>query len=181
MKIAVVVGHNARAQGAVRVTDNVTEFQWNSDLARMIEELDPSSVEVFKRRHGGGYAAEIDRVYGEVNEWGADCSVELHFNGSGNAGVHGCETLTSGTRGSRRLAQYTQAKMLKALTAKDRGCKIKSRHDRGGRSLWAGRAPAILIEPYFGSHAASCATATVRKQLLAEAIYEGAKAFCKSE
>ena len=32
MKIAIVVGHTAKAQGAVRRADGVTEFAWNSDL-----------------------------------------------------------------------------------------------------------------------------------------------------
>ena len=41
-KIALVIGHNARSQGAVRVTDKRTEYDINSDLAAAIRELDPS-------------------------------------------------------------------------------------------------------------------------------------------
>ncbi len=49
--------------------------------------------------------------------------------------------------------------MLSALGRRDRGIKILSRSDRGGRSLHAGRAPAILVEPFFGSHSADCRAA----------------------
>ena len=40
-KIALVIGHNARSQGAVRVTDKRTEYDINSDLAVAIRDLDP--------------------------------------------------------------------------------------------------------------------------------------------
>jgi hypothetical protein len=37
MKLAIVFGHNARAQGAVRPDTAETEFAWNSLLACMIQ------------------------------------------------------------------------------------------------------------------------------------------------
>lgn len=71
MKIAIVVGHNSRAQGAVRVTDGRSEFDWNGELAGLIQSHDPDAVRVFRREAGGGYSAEIDRVYRAVDEWGS--------------------------------------------------------------------------------------------------------------
>jgi N-acetylmuramoyl-L-alanine amidase len=173
-RIAIVVGHNEAHEGAVRVTDAVTEFDWNSHLADLIAAHDPARVRIFHRTPEGGYSAEIDRVYAEVDAWGADVSVELHFNAAASAAAHGCETLTSGTSGSRALAASVQAQMLRVMGARDRGVKARGRHDRGGRSLWQGRAPAVIVEPYFGSHAPSCAIADEAKDQLAEAIYRGA-------
>ncbi|MGB1215050.1 MAG: N-acetylmuramoyl-L-alanine amidase [Pikeienuella sp.] len=178
MKIAIVVGHNARAQGAVRVTDGAPEYQWNGHLAELIQEIDPDSVQIFRRVAGGGYSREIDRVYREVDAWGAECSVELHFNGSADPRAEGCLTLSSGTAGSLTLAREVQARMLAVMENQDDGIISRSRGDRGGRSLWAGRCPAILTEPYFGGNARFCHVADARKDELAEAIYEGAKAFC---
>jgi N-acetylmuramoyl-L-alanine amidase len=174
MKIAVVVGHNARAQGAVRVTDGRTEYDWNGDLAEMIQEIDPEAVGLFHRTPGGGYSREIDRVYCEVDRWGADVSLELHFNAA-TPQAHGCETLSSGTRGSLRLAEAVQAAIVEALPVRDRGVKVRQAHERGGRSLWAGRAPAVLLEPYFGSNASECHMADDYKSVLAEAIYPAAR------
>lgn len=170
MKIAIVVGHNERSQGAVRVLDGRTEYDWNGEMAEYIHSLDPSNTKVFYRTPQGGYSAEIDRVYSEVDEWGADCSVELHFNGVANSSVRGCETLSSGTRGSRTLAKKVQSGMLKALPTRDRGVKNLSRGDRGGRSLWAGKAPAIMTEPYFGSNRKDCQIADSNFKQLAKNI-----------
>ncbi len=179
-KIAIVVGHNAKARGAVRVTDGVTEFEWNTDLAEIIQDHDPANIKIFKRVRGGGYSAEIDRVYAEVDAWGADCSIELHFNGSSNPRSTGCLTLSSGTSGSMALAGYVQPLMLAAMGNEDDGIQARGRKDRGGRSLWQGRSPAIMAEPYFGSNEAFCRVADAHKDELAEAIYVGAKRFLMS-
>ena len=56
----------------------------------------------------------------------------------------------------------------------DRGVRVIGRRDRGGRSLWQGRAPAVLIEPYFGSNAKECQIAQTHMDELAEAIYRAA-------
>ena len=173
-KIAIVVGHNARAQGAVRSIDGMTEFKWNGHLAELIRAHDPRNIKIFNRVPGGGYSREIDRVYGEVDAWGADCSIELHFNGSVNPRSTGCLTLTSGTRGSRSLARRVHDRVLTVMGNEDDGIRARGRRDRGGRSLWQGRAPAIMTEPYFGSNADFCQVADAHKDELAEAIYRGA-------
>ena len=178
MKLAIVIGHNVRAQGAVRITDGRTEYDWNSDLAGMIQDIAPAGVRVFKREPLGRYSREIDRVYGEVNDWGAHCSIELHFNGSADPRAEGCLTLTSGTPSSMALAKEVQARMLAVMQNQDDGIIKRGRGERGGRSLWAGRCPAILVEPYFGGNARFCHVADARKDELAEAIFEGAAAFC---
>ncbi len=178
MKIAIIVGHNARAQGAVRITDGVPEYPWNCHLAELIRENNPTAVRVFHRISGGGYSAEIRRVYSEVNAWGADCSIELHFNGSADPTAEGCLTLSSGSRGSKALARHAQDRMLAVMENEDDGIWIRKRGDRGGLSLHAGRPPAILIEPFFGGNERSCHVADARKDELAAAIYEAAQAFC---
>jgi N-acetylmuramoyl-L-alanine amidase len=177
MKIAIVIGHNSKAQGAVRVTDGRTEFDWNGELAGLIQSHNPASVRVFRRERGGGYSAEIDRVYAEVDAWGADCSIELHFNGSVNPHANGGLTLSSGTRGSMSLAGEIRVRAAKALSNTDRGIRKLGRHDRGGRSLWQGKAPAVMTEPYFGSNASECLAAGMHMDELAEAYYRGAVAF----
>jgi len=154
MKLAIVVGHNSASQGAVRKDTGETEFVWNGRLARRMERLAPDyglDVRVFHRTPGGGYRNEIARVYDEVDAWGADGSVELHFNGAASAAATGTETLTSGTALSMRLAESVQREVVIALGLRDRGIRTRARQDRGGGSLHAGRAPAILIEPFFGS------------------------------
>ncbi len=178
MKIAIVVGHNHRSQGAVRITDGRTEFDWNGQLAELIRDIDRDSIRVFHRQPGP-YSRQIDTVYAEVDEWRADCSVELHFNGSVDPTAEGCLTLSSGTSGSLRLAEEVHSRMLAVMGNEDDGIRTLGRSDRGGRSLWAGRAPAIMAEPYFGGNSRYCHVADANMDELAEAIYDGAVAFCR--
>ncbi|TQE99432.1 MAG: N-acetylmuramoyl-L-alanine amidase [Spiribacter salinus] len=174
MKIAIIVGHNKRAPGAVRATDGISEFKWNSDLADLIHACGPQHVSIFYRTPQGGYSAQIDRVYGEVDEWGADVSLELHFN-SFNKRSHGCETLSSGTQGSLLLARKVQAATVADLPVHDRGVKVRDHgQGRGWRSLWSGQAPAIITEPYFGSNPEECRMADDFKEVLAESTYNAA-------
>lgn len=154
MKLAVVVGHNPVRQGAVRPDTGETEFEWNSRLAAHIQEraaeFPDITVKVFFREPGASTRAEIADVYRRCDEWGADATVELHFNSHHNPNATGTETLTSGSYLSMRYAEALQEEMLDALDLKDRGKKIV-RKGRGAASLISGRAPAALIEPFFGS------------------------------
>ncbi len=155
MKLAIVVGHNSRSQGAVRQDTGETEFSWNSKLAQMIEDIAQSDfpqidVRTFFREAGLGYTREIRDVYGRTDAWGADATCELHFNSHHNKNATGTETLTSGSRLSMAFAEALQDEMLDALGLKDRGEKVV-REGRGSASLISGRAPAALIEPFFGS------------------------------
>jgi len=176
-KISIIVGHNFRAKGAARALDGVPEWTWNRDLANRIRKLNPRNIEVFFRTPGRGGVAH---AYAESDRWGADVSVELHFNAARARAATGCETLTSGSRGSRRLAAAVQKRMVAALGLRDRGIKTRTPGGktaldrRGSTSLFAGRAPAVIVEPYFGSNINDCRIADAKKDVLAEAILAGA-------
>ncbi|MGH1577722.1 N-acetylmuramoyl-L-alanine amidase [Planktotalea sp.] len=178
-RLAIVVGHNSVKQGAVRKDTGETEFVWNSDLAKMIEEeaqdYPELEIKTFFRLPGLGYTREIRRVYEETDRWGANATVELHFNSSASRNATGTETLTSGTPASMALAIAVNQEMVAALGLKDRGVKTRSASDRGGASLMSGRAPAALIEPFFGSseEGLKATDSSQEKRALAEAIVRG--------
>ncbi len=48
---------------------------------------------------------------------------------------------------------------------------------RGQRSVTSGRAPATLIEPFFGSHRGDCEVAQANKDALAQAIVAAVRRF----
>lgn len=183
MKLAVVVGHNRISQGAVRSDTGESEFVYNTDLAKKMrdivgEQYPDLKLKIFHRTPGGGYTSEIERVYGEVDQWNADASIELHFNSAGDPRASGTETFSSGSSRSVRLAQEVQMEMVETLGLRDRGVKIRNSRTkgRGYLSLVSGRAPAILIEPFFASSSLG-KTATdeqSERMALAEAIVEGA-------
>ncbi|GAW37010.1 N-acetylmuramoyl-L-alanine amidase [Roseovarius sp. A-2] len=179
-KIAIIIGHNAKSQGAVRVTDGKSEFQWNSHLAEMIRAhagCDPDAeIRIFRRQSGFGYTKQIQDVYARADAWGADVTIELHFNASASSAASYTVTLSSGSAGSLALCERLQAAQVSALGLRDAGVKVRERNGgRGWRSLWTGRAPAALIEPYFGSNFNDCIVADKRKEELAREIYQAAR------
>lgn len=179
-RLAIVVGHNSEKQGAVRADTGETEYVWNSELARMIEEAaraDHPDIEVrtFHRQPGMGYRREIHQVYEETDAWGANATIELHFNSAAHETASGTETLTSGTPASMALAIAVNQEMVSTLGLKDRGVKTRTSADRGGASLVSGRAPAILIEPFFGSsrRGQQATDSLAEKRALAGAVVRG--------
>lgn len=173
MRAAIVIGHNTRDGGAVRVIDGVQEYTWNKDLANRIYDCDPQVFEIFHRRPDLPYPAEIREVYSRVNAWGCDLTIELHFNAFDKPSASYTSTLSSGTAGSLKAAHAVQSAMVGVLGLHDSGVKIRNNQTRGRGylSLVSARAPSILIEPYFGSNPSDCRIADRHKQELAEAIY----------
>jgi len=177
--LAIVVGHNSEQQGAVRGDTGETEFVWNSALARMIEDAAADydiKVKTFFRTPGLGYKREIERVYDQVDLWNPWASIELHFNSFAKESARGAEVLSSGTSLSLRLAESVQRETVAALGVRDRGIKTRASDERGGRSLFAGKSPAILVEPFFASSPMDQRATDERdeKAALADAILRGA-------
>lgn len=159
MKLGVIVGHNSANQGAVRPDTGETEYQFNSRLAeRMVRiaagsygETECFEVRAFYRQPDLPFPDEIARVYGEADQWGADLTLELHFNSFSDPSARGCEMLSSGTELSLRAAHEIQEVLVEGMGFEDRGVKTRRPKARGGESLHAGVAPAVLAEPFFGT------------------------------
>lgn len=167
-RVALVVGHNPKAQGAIRATDRRTEYDWCGALAERIAALDPARYVIVRRTAGPN---EIKRAYAEVERVGVRASVELHFNSAASAAATGTETLISGSAKSRSLGTLVQAAMVEALYLRDRGLKQPGPKDGGYTALRAASPPAVLIEPYFGSNRSDCAAADRNLPALAAGIH----------
>lgn len=173
MNIGLVVGHNSTSRGAVRVTDGVPEWVWNTRLAEQMQSLSPNEIRIFYRTAGLGYTAEIKKVYAETDAWGADVTAELHFNSIGLPEVTGTETYYHSKAG-KVFADLAQAAMLDALGLRDRRT-IQRTEGRGALSLSSGKAPAVLLEPYFGSNANDCEIADANFNKLAGSLVTALK------
>ena len=176
-KLALIVGHNSKAQGAVRVTDGVSEYAYYSKFADELAALAPDQYVVLHRKPSSGYSTEIDQVYGEANNLHVSATVELHFNASASPSATGTEVLTSGTRNSMILCNLMQETLTKTLRLKSRGVKQVTKQQRGGRSLWAGYSPAALIEPFFGSNRHDCETVDNLRHEFLRAVHAACLAF----
>ena len=181
-KVAIVIGHNSRARGAVRTTDGVPEFVWNRQLADEIVDLARAEgrggdVRIFLREAGLTYTREIDGVYAQVHRWGADSAYEFHFNAATPAAT-GIEMLyAQGNQKAHASAQAIQNATLRALGLRDRGLKPLTRGARGARSVWAGNqhCTVVLTEWYFGSNRNDCQTADRQFKTLAREVWNTIK------
>jgi N-acetylmuramoyl-L-alanine amidase len=169
-RIALVVGHNQIQQGAVRVTpDKATEYVWCGRLCDMASNLSPD-IRVFRREFKqAGVSAELRACYAEVDAWGADVSAEIHFNAFASPAATGTETLYA-TGAGKIVAQRVQSAVVAALGLPDRGAKPVGASARGYTSLISGKAPAVLLELYFGSNSDDCRRADLRRGEVATAL-----------
>ena len=183
-RLAVIVGHNERSQGAVcqhAPLTGISEWAYNTDVASAMVRLGDEhglDVRVFYRDAHLSYSRQIAKVYKqEVDPWGADLSIELHFNGATSSQTRYSVTLSSGSDASLRFARRAQAAMARVFKRRaneDRGVITRARAERGGWSLRAGKSPAILVEPFFGSNQQDCRLAAKPglKEAYARALLE---------
>ena len=168
-RIAIIVGHEKDKPGAVLQDgkwNGMSEYGYNSKLAfttsDMLNALDAKAVVIFRDRIG------ILGAYQKAREARADFVIELHFNSSADPQANGCETLISSVKTTASKREELFATYF-ANAINDIGGPVsgKKRHgngilqvrreDRGGVNVNAlTDIPCALIEPFFGSHPASC-------------------------
>ncbi|MGB0968990.1 MAG: N-acetylmuramoyl-L-alanine amidase [Halocynthiibacter sp.] len=182
MKLAVIVGHREHAGGAYSPTFGEAEYSWNKDLAQRILDV-KSKVErrVFYRDGQG-----ISGAYAAADKWGADLATELHFNSAHKQTATGTGILYyPGSVKGRSFAKQLFLKINAVLALGDwprrsggivTPYQASGKQQRGLGSLSAGRAPATLLEPFFGSNPNDCRVATKRKDDYAAAIVAAADA-----
>lgn len=116
MKLAIIIGHTKKAQGATSYK-GVSEYVWNGKVAQEMKAyaktLPNIDVEVYTRDAAGvSGAAKLAKA------WGADICMELHFNAFSKA-AYGCEILV--LKGDVESAKH--ADLLTDLLAKHYGFK----------------------------------------------------------
>lgn len=183
-KLAVVVGHTRQAPGAYGIKPiDQYEYHWNTDLAKMIKEHAGAkgvACAIFFRDDGG-----LAGAYSRVEKWGAEASMELHFNNASPT-TTGTEVLYGTTvPASKKLAKIVQSRLvaLYGRTGKaNRGIKLPKRGERGyGNVHTLKTIPNCLTEPFFGDHPKDAKQGQSLKGKLAEALVEGFLEFIKSQ
>ena len=183
MKLAIVVGHTNADKGASSPTLGQQEYTWNSHLATLIEGVNTNlSVKTFFRDNGG-----IAGAYRAADNWGSKAAIELHFNAAHSTDATGTGILYyAGSPRGRQLASllFDEIDGVLGLGEWPRGTggvvtpfQASGQQMRGNGSLSAGRAPAALIEPFFGSNPRDSAAAQAKKSALAGSIIKAAERF----
>jgi len=159
MKVAIVIGHDERRQGAYSPTLSLHEWQWCSVLARQLDtELGLRGMQsrIFVREPGGKYSEQMAQLCGKINDWQAELVVALHFNSSNEDWAGGCALHWPSSEGGRAAAVALSAAASIAIGNRDRGAIAQDRSWGTGRPpLWLLRltkARAVILEPFFGSN-----------------------------
>lgn len=136
------IGHSENEPGASSA-DGVTEFDFNSRLAKLIEgKVKKIRVKIVSQ-------TSLRTLPDKINALNPTFTISLHCNAA-NTLASGTETLCieTSTR-SIKLALILQRHLVNCLGLPDRGAKTIGNKDRGGFLLWNLLSPAIIAEPFF--------------------------------
>lgn len=146
MKVAIVVGHSEKSQGAVNASSGMTEFLYNKvvavKLALLLEQDDAHEGVII-------YRDNYINLPAKVNRESPDVILSLHCNAF-NKKAKGCETLYyHRSKRSKALARMVNKEILWDFDAVDRGIKARQANDRGSYLLRMTDAPCVIVEPFF--------------------------------
>ena len=143
MKCALVIGHKKSSPGASNAGSGLTEFDFNDELARMI---DRGNVNTTIQRI---YRRPYKNLSDDINAYKPDFIISLHCNAF-NTEATGTEVLYyHRSKHGKSCAQILQRTLVDHLQLRDRGTKSKKAEDRGGYLLRYTNAPCLISEPFF--------------------------------
>lgn len=140
---ALVIGHKKSSPGAVNPRTGLSEFVFNDDLSRRIEEK-VQGVEVQRV-----YRRTYQELPEDINALGPDFIVSLHCNAF-NGKASGTEVLYyhRSSKG-QAIAEVLLRHLVNYLGLPNRGLKPCTAEDRGGYLLCYTKAPCVIAEPFF--------------------------------
>ena len=138
-----MIGHKKYTPGAVNPTTQLSEFEFNEDLALRIEKK-VTKVDVQRV-----YRRTYQELPEDVNALEPDFIVSLHCNAFDHK-VSGTEVLYyHRSEKGKVLAEIILDHLVKHLKLANRGIKPKTTEDRGGPLLRYTNAPCVIVEPFF--------------------------------
>ncbi|MCL1877687.1 MAG: N-acetylmuramoyl-L-alanine amidase [Defluviitaleaceae bacterium] len=155
-KVYIHPGHGGHDPGAVG--NGMRESDINLEVALHVEKiLQQASVDVRLSRRTDVNVGTSEIVQA-VNEWGADCFIDIHCNSFHLPSANGYETFFPANKpGDRLFAKQIHEEFLKNFDIRDRGIKPdgQTQHSGGIARLRQVRCPACLPELAFISASAS--------------------------
>ena len=147
-KIALVVGHDSKKQGAYGDA-GISEYRFNSELIQAIRvQCQNLNIKVFYRDENiKGYTNQMIDLHRRLDKWGSDVSIEFHFNASSDMSVNGNEVLYCSDKGKRVASILDEC--LDSLPNRDRGVKKVTMEDNGGGFCCRGKSVCVISEPFF--------------------------------
>lgn len=156
-KIAVVVGHTPRRdKGAFSPYLLQSEQPYNLQVALQLKSLAPELYDVHTHTFQEYYKRQL-AMSAKLNAGGYRLAVELHFNAASSPTANGTYCLYwYGSKKGKAVAQAISADICKAFGTKLRAVNgaqaLVNEQDRGYWFTALTNMPAVIVEPFFGSH-----------------------------
>lgn len=155
MKVALIIGHNARSKGAYSPILG-SEYDYWKRIAHQVQYNLPDLVDVYERLPNKSYVNEMQKVLQEVNKHDYKYCLELHFNAASEK-ANGCECLVYWkNEQAKELATQFMARLQTIFNSKIRGqhglIEVKNSNSRGAYGICNSKDTYILLEPFFGSN-----------------------------
>lgn len=173
--VGLIVGHSSESQGAYNKTNNVSEYEFNKELAELISsQLTEMKIksQIFTRTSG------VPNLVREVNKANPSVVVSLHCNAF-NKQVSGSEVLYYfKSQKSKKLASLLLENIVNTLDLRNRGT-LPIEQGRGAYVLKNTNMPCALIEPFFIDNDVDYIVASNKIKELAIAVANSISDFLK--
>jgi len=151
-KVAIIIGHRSKSQGAYSECLGLTEYQYNKTVALALSDI----ADIYERPNTPWTteAYKISKLVKEVNKHDYELVISLHFNHFHIPQANGVEALHYITnKFSKVIAKEYVTMVSDQFKVKPRALiAVRSTKQRGGTLICGLKAPAVLVEPFFGSN-----------------------------
>lgn len=158
MKVAGVIGHYEKSKGAYSSYFEMNEFDFYKEVSKHLK-----GVDIYEHNPEiRNYRSRVrNTAINKLDPKDYDLVMEFHFN-SFDKETSGCETVYF----EKSAKGYAHAKRFSELVHDCTGIPLRrsnglkpvlTRFERGQASVYYPKAPAILIEPFFGDNIEDCA------------------------
>lgn len=148
--VAIVIGHTNRSKGACSPFGIPCEFDFNKKVASYLE----CFADVYEySTYTAGYTAMVKANAAKMNVHPYKLVIELHYNAATPL-ANGTEVLYYfASKTGKAYAEVAANMITQKFGTTNRGAKalVKS-SDRGFAAVYYPKAPAIMLEPFFGSN-----------------------------
>lgn len=152
-KIAIVVGHLGRKAGANSPYLHKSEFSYNMEVANNLKALDVNLYEIYTHNIIQPFSRQ-QQLANKLNCLNYDLVIELHFN-SFSQQANGTECLyCKGSIKGEKVAHAISNGIVAVYGTNLRqgGTLALKKGDRGYWFTYLPKAPAVIVEPFFGDN-----------------------------
>jgi N-acetylmuramoyl-L-alanine amidase len=164
-RVALCVGHSRRGDSGAASVGNVSEWVYNSDIAKLTAaRLEAAGIEarIIDSYPADSYGAAMTWLAGQLRAYKPAAMLELHFNAA-TPSAHGFEHLyhpdsPASKVLARDIARHQAAAFPDDTARRNGGTYARADGSGTGFLRLHTIAPAVLPEPFFGSNHAQWAT-----------------------